>query len=464
MLKRLRQAADGLRKRIVGDDDNTADDTDSVIVVPRAGHTISRRDISDNALKVMQRLIGGGFEAYLVGGGVRDLLLDGHPKDFDIATDARPEEVRALFRNSRIIGRRFKIVHVIFGREVIEVTTFRGGQSGADDDDDTTTDGEMARSANGMLLRDNVYGTVAEDAARRDFTINALYYALSDFSLRDFCGGLHDIEQRRVRIIGDAETRYREDPVRMLRAVRFAAKLDFAIADDTAEPLARLAHLLHDVAPARLFDEVLKLFLGGGAEQTFYYLEQYGLLGPLFPATTRELNDESQQLRSFIVRALENTDKRVRADKPVTPAFLYAALLWPALVAHVRADQKQGQPPTQALQHSMSEVLAHQVRHVSIPRRFSTPMREIWDLQGRLERRPGRRVYTLLEHPRFRAAYDFLLLREESGEDVGGAGSWWTDFQEADEQRRAALVDALKPPRSARKRRRRPRRQPPSEP
>jgi len=407
-------------------------------VLPRDQHIISRKHISDSALKVMSRLHNAGFSAFLVGGSVRDLLLGKQPKDFDIATDARPEQVREVFRNSRIIGRRFKIVHVRFGPEIIEVTTFRAGHSpaGADDDEDSVDTRHAARSEEGMLLRDNVYGSVEEDAIRRDFTINALYYTTRNFAVYDYTSGISDLEQRVIRIIGDPETRYREDPVRMLRAVRFAAKLDFSIEPKTAEPIARLAPMLSAVPAARMFDEVLKLLMAGHGADTYELMLEYGLFDPLFPASAAASADND----ALIVQALRNTDDRVRAGKPVTPAFIYGALLWPALCAEMRRLEAMGVPEQPALQQAAQAVTERQQQHTAIPRRFSQPMREIWELQWRLPRRDGRRIQNLLDNPRLRAGYDFLLLREQAGEDTDGLGQWWTEFLNADDDRRAALI------------------------
>jgi poly(A) polymerase len=395
----------------------------------------------------------------LVGGGVRDLLLGGHPKDFDVATDARPEQIRELFRSSRIIGRRFKIVHVRFGSETIEVTTFRGSHSPADDadPDDSPSPQHALRSDSGMLLRDNVYGTLEEDAIRRDFTINALYYTTENFAVYDYANGMRDIEQRLIRIIGDPETRYREDPVRMLRAVRFAAKLDFTIEEATARPLRELAHLLANVSAARMFDEVLKLLMGGYGEATFRLMQQYGLVASLFPATAAAIDSGYPLGEELILRALHNTDKRIADGKPVTPAFIYAALLWPALDQEMAAISAQGVPESLAIQQAIQITIERQQRHTGIPRRFSQPMREIWELQWRLPRREPRRIQNLLEHPRLRAAYDFLLMREQAGEALGELGAWWTEFLSADEEQQAHLLRQLAP-RTGGGRKRRPRR------
>ena len=403
-------------------------------IVARDEHSLSRRDISRAALTVMKRLQDAGFEAYIVGGGVRDLLLGGHPKDFDVATDATPEEAKSLFRGSRIVGRRFRILHARIGREIIEVTTFRGHHSEGDEH-------EAQQSEHGMLLRDNVYGDLESDAIRRDFTVNALYYTTNGFAIHDYTGGVRDIEQRLIRMIGDPVTRYKEDPVRMLRAVRFAAKLDFQIEDKTAAPLAELAPLLRNIAPARLFDEVLKLLMSGHGERTFELLRQYQLWQHLFPDNNAMLGEPA--VLELTRLALRNTDERIRADKRVTPAFLYAALLWPAVNQEYRNLMEKGTPPVPALAQAAQKITGSQLAHTAIPKRFSIPMREIWDMQLRLPRRSGERAQRLSEHPRFRAAYDFLLLREQCGEIEPGLGDWWTEFQQADAEQRLQMVRKL---------------------
>ena len=405
--------------------------------IPRDQHNVSRSVISEPAKKVLSRLNNAGYEAYLVGGGVRDILLGGRPKDFDIATSATPEEVHNLFRNSRLIGRRFRIVHVLFGREVIEVTTFRGNASDADDDEDDN----RRTSEHGLLLRDNVYGTMEEDALRRDFTVNALYYCIRDFTVVDFANGMDDLNKRQMRLIGDPETRYREDPVRMLRAIRFAAKLGFTIESETEAPIRTLAPLLTHIPPARLFEEVLKLFSAGYGEATYDLLREYNLLAPLFPETVAALDaGESDEL---IRRALQNTDRRIAIGKSVTPYFLFAAMLWPALQAEWRKRQDNGEPVQPALHQAIGKVIGQQIQATSIPKRFSGPMKEIWELQMRLPRRQGKRAFVTLSHPRFRAAYDFLLVREDAGEIEPGLGQWWTEFQEADEKGQEKMLSQL---------------------
>lgn len=421
-------------------------------IVPREDHTISRQSFSDSALKVLYRLHNAGFDAYLVGGCLRDVLLGRTPKDFDVATNATPEELRELFRNSRIIGRRFRIVHVRFGREIIEVTTFRGRPN------DDHGEHLAQQSEHGLLLRDNVWGNIEEDALRRDFTVNALYYNIADFSLHDWAGGISDIESRTLRLIGDPETRYREDPVRMLRAARFAAKLDFTIAPATEAPIRDVAPLLLQIPPARLFEEVLKLFLSGHGVATYHLLRHYGLFAMLFPEA-EEAIEELAWAEPLITQALANTDTRIQEERPVTPAFLFAAMLWPGV--HLRSErlQAEGMPPIPAQQTASYQAVSRQLQHTSIPKRFSLPMRDIWDLQQRLPKRRGKRAFQTREHPRFRAAYDFLLLREAAGEVQPGLGDWWSAFQTGDEHEQRRLLGKVDadPAGSTDGRRRRPR-------
>jgi len=422
-------------------------DSQNSHIIPRSEHPVSRSRISENALKVLYRLNKAGYQAYLVGGGVRDLLLGREPKDFDIATDALPDEVRKLFRNCRLIGRRFRLAHIIFGREVIEVATFRA-QAGEGEE------GGIDQQANGRILRDNVYGNLEEDAWRRDFTINALYYNIEDFSVMDYTGGMADIEAGLLRVIGDPEQRFREDPVRMLRAVRFAAKIGFRIDADSEAKIFELGYLLQDIPAARLFDEVLKLFMGGYALQTYELLRHYDLFQYLFPATDAELAKEENHFpHTLVVRALENTDARIEQGKPVTPAFLYAALLWEPVRQQWLQLQQDGVPAQQALIRAAQAVISQQLECTSLPRRFSTPMQEIWALQPRLGKRAGKRAWGLFQHPRFRAAYDFLLLCAEAGEADQEVAEWWTTFQEVDEDERKAMVRKLTPKRGRRGRR-----------
>ena len=420
------------------------------VTIPRPEHIISRASISSSALKVLYRLKDAGFQSYLVGGGVRDLLLGREPKDFDVGTNATPDEIRALFRNCRLIGRRFRLAHIRYGREVIEVATFRARHEASSDDN------ESAQSDEGRLLRDNVYGSLEDDVWRRDFTVNALYYDIKDFSVIDYVGGLQDLESGTLRVIGDPEQRYREDPVRMLRAVRFAAKLGFRNHPDSEAAMYELGHLLEDIPAARLFEEVLKLFLGGCAVTGFELLRHYNLFGCLFPMTEEALGQEEQGFpHTFVLRALENTDKRIAESKPVTPAFLYAALLWEPVRQRTQELLDEGAAPLEAAQLAGNQITAEQVQATSLPKRFSFPMREIWMLQSRFERRRGKAPYRLLEHPRFRAAYDFMLLRCEVGEATQELADWWTNFQVLNGSERDKMVDSSPPKKKRRRRRKR---------
>ncbi len=406
---------------------------------------------------MVEQLVSDGYEAYLVGGCVRDLLLGMHPKDYDVATDATPEQVSNLFRRARIIGRRFQIVHVRMGPEIIEVTTFRAQHSSEHKGKD-----QSRRSSKGMLLRDNIFGSIAEDACRRDFTMNALYYHPQDNSVFDYANGLRDIKQRLIRVIGNAEERYREDPVRMLRAVRFAAKLGFSIEEDSARPIHKQGHLLADIPPARLFDELLKLLMNGHALATFHLLRDFGLLRFLFPATDEALSNDPGYYLPFLEQAMTNTDKRIRANKRVTPAFLLGALLWPAVQEARKKLERDNISPIYTLQQAAGDVIHRACQRIAIPRRFSMPMREIWELQLRLPRRAGTQAQRLVENPRFRAGYDFLLLREDAGELESGLGDWWTRYQDADEHKRHEMASNLDQPREQRSRRRRRPRKPAS--
>lgn len=399
-------------------------------IIPRDEHPISRSHISRNAVKVLYRLHDAGYQAYLVGGGVRDLLLDKHPKDFDVATNAKPEEVRSLFRNCRLIGRRFRLAHVHFGREIIEVATFRAPHG------EQSHDGVIE---NGRILRDNVYGTLEDDAWRRDFTINSLYYNIADFSVVDYINGMDDIQQRLLRLIGDPLQRYREDPVRMLRAVRFRAKLDFNIEAQTEAPLFNMGHLLGDIPASRLFEECLKLFLTGHAQQSLDGLRHYGLFNYLFPQLEAHFSDPAMQ--ALVAASLRNTDARVAANKPVIPAFLFAALLWTPTERRMRELMEQEEKnPQDALFEAAHQVLHQQKERVAIPRRIMLDMRDIWWLHLRLLNNRGKRALRLLTHPRFRAAFDFLSLRAEAEAELRPVLEWWGDIAQADEERRQQLI------------------------
>ena len=411
-------------------------------VVPASAHGISRDRIAGAVRRILARLNEAGFQAYLVGGGVRDLLLGRTPKDFDVATAARPDEVRALFPRSRLIGRRFRLAHVRSGREVFEVATFRASHTPG------------AAGPDGRLLHDNVYGTREEDAVRRDFTVNALYYDDRDCSVLDFTDGLADLRAGLIRTIGDPAARYREDPVRMLRAVRFAAKLGFRIEAGTQAPIFELAPLLEGVPAARLFEEVLKLFQGGHASQSLHWLDRYGLLPRLYPETADSFGRDPT-VRALLERALVNTDRRIAEDRPVSPGFLVAALMWGPVRERAAALGKGERmlKRGEALAAAADAAFAAQSRRTSGPRRFTAMARDIWTMQPRLESRRPRRVDSMIAHPRFRAAYDFLCLRAEAGEPLADRAKWWTDVQGNEE---GADEDGERPGRARRRRRRRP--------
>ena len=428
------------------------DDSDAALtIIPRDAHNVSRRDISPNALRVLYRLREAGFGAYLVGGAVRDLLIGGHPKDFDVATDATPEQIRGLFRNCRLIGRRFRLAHVVFGREIIEVATFRANQ--------VEEDGVEAHEVE-AVLRDNVFGSIDDDAVRRDFTANALYYSIEDFSIRDYVGGFADVQARVLKLIGDPERRYREDPVRMLRAVRLSAKLGFTIDPATAEPIPRLAPLLREAAPARLFEECLKLFLSGHGVQSFLGMESHGLLDVMFPEAAAALrSNRSGALRRMVLKGLADTDARVAADEPVSPAFLFALLLWPAYCRSLARLQADGVHQPEAQQRAADRVTLHEMDVIALPRRFSLPMQEIWLLQPRFAQRQRRRVFRLLAHPRFRAAFDFLVLRLTASDEHAADVEFWREVQQHPEAavssaEAAPGLDEAGAPRRRRRRRR----------
>ncbi|NND46696.1 MAG: polynucleotide adenylyltransferase PcnB [Woeseiaceae bacterium] len=415
-------------------------------IIPRAAHTVSRNDVSSAALKVLYRLHKAGYQSFLVGGCVRDALLGLHPKDFDIATNATPDEVRALFSNCRLIGRRFRLAHVRFGREIIEVATFRA--AAVHEDDDSAHDDE------GRILRDNVYGTIDEDIWRRDFTCNALYYNIADFSIWDYTSGVEDIERRHLVLIGDPGERVREDPVRMLRAVRFAAKLDFTIDKSVAEAMHQNVSLLTNVPAARLFDEFLKLFQSGHAEKTFDLLREYRLFGEMFPATEQELNEDEVFAR-FVRAALKNSDKRLADGKSVTPMFLIGVFLWAPVVriAAMRRDEEK-MSESQSLSLAAYEISSEQQRRISIPKRFTVPMREMLALQPRFQVMKGRRAMKLLEHRRFRAAYDFMMLLADIGTVDREIATFWTDIQQVSADERAARFQLSEKPAKRRRRRR----------
>ena len=414
--------------------------------VPRDKHALSRDALSPAAAKICAALREAGFAAYVVGGAVRDLLLGITPKDFDIATDARPEQIKPLFRRALIIGRRFRLVHVLMGPETVEVSTFRAA--------DTET---AEKDEHGRVLRDNVFGTIEEDARRRDFTVNALYFDPATEELVDFHGGLADLKKRTLRVIGDPAARYREDPVRMLRGVRLAAKLGLTLDPATREPIRDMAPLMERVPPARLFDEMLKLLLSGHASACLRQLRDVGLHKGVLPLLDVIL--EQPLGERFVTLALAQTDERVLGERPVSPAFLFAALLWHEVLAASKARQARGERAMMALEHAMDEVLDTQCAKLAITRRLTATMREVWAMQPRFEQRSGARAYRLLEAPRFRMAYDFLALRAASGEVPADLEEWWRAFQGADAESRKAM---LLPETGPRKRRRRRRKKPPA--
>ena len=517
-----------------------------VTVIPREQHAISRKDISENALKVMYRLNKAGYEAWLVGGGVRDLLLGKKPKDFDVTTNATPEQVRKLFRNCRLVGRRFRLAHVMFGPEIIEVATFRGHHEGNVSDRTTSQRGQNGmllrdnifgsieedaqrrdftinslyysvadftvrdyvggmkdlkdgvirlahvmfgpeiievatfrghhegnvsdrttsqRGQNGMLLRDNIFGSIEEDAQRRDFTINSLYYSVADFTVRDYVGGMKDLKDGVIRLIGNPETRYREDPVRMLRAVRFAAKLGMRISPETAEPIPRLATLLNDIPPARLFEESLKLLQAGYGYETYKLLCEYHLFQPLFPTITRYFTENGDSpMERIIEQVLKNTDTRIHNDMRVNPAFLFAAMFWyPLLETAQKIAQESGLTYHDAFALAMNDVLDEACRSLAIPKRLTTLTRDIWQLQLRMSRRQGKRAWKLLEHPKFRAAYDLLALRAEveRNAELQRLVKWWGEFQVSAPPDQKGMLNELDEEPSPRRRTRRPRKRAP---
>lgn len=416
-------------------------------VIPFELHGVAREKISYGAQKVTDGLQAAGYQAYVVGGAVRDLLLDRIPKDFDVATDATPEEVRRVFRRSRIIGRRFRLVHVMFGEEVVEVSTFRSMIEAEDAETDE----------HGRLLRDNQFGDQEQDAARRDFTANALFYDPATQEIHDFHRGYDDTRDQLLRMIGDPATRYREDPVRMLRAVRLSAKLGMKLEAATAAPIGKLKGLLDNVPEARLLDEVLKMLLSGHSVECIQHLRKMHLHHGLLPLLDVIL--EQPVGEKFVMLALRNTDERLSQEKPVSPAFLFAALLWHEVLSAWQSYQQQGERPIPAMHAAMDEVLAKQRAQLAIPHRHDAVMKEIWLLQLRFEQRAGQRPFRLLEQPRFRAAYDFLLLRCASGEVDQELGLWWDEFQDASPERRAEMLQ----PEGAgekKRRRRKPRKKP----
>jgi poly(A) polymerase len=402
---------------------------DPKYIIPRAAHPISRKDLGEYTLKVLYRLRKANYQACVVGGGVRDLLLNLAPRDFDIATDATPQQIKKLFRNCRLIGRRFRLAHIHFGRHIIEVTTYRGKDS------EDTTQCEHT----GLITHDNSYGSLHEDAWRRDITINALYYNIDDFSIIDLTGGMEDLKKRQIRIIGDPEQRYREDPVRMLRVLRFAAKLDFNVEEKTFAPIKQLAPLLKKISSSRLFNEVIKLAQTGKSKQVIELFRQQDLFQILFPQTAAQIDQNAQAL-TFIEQALINTDERINSGKSTTVAFLYAVLLWHPFQAQLAQIKDEELSFAQKQAQAMHKVLSEQNKQTSVPKYYVNTIRDIWHLQSRLTHKLDRRAFKVLAHARFRAGYDFLLLREKIEPQLEKYTSWWTRFQSTDEENQEKMV------------------------
>ena len=408
--------------------------------IAKKAHRIDPHLLSKNAVKVTHTLQQAGFEAFIVGGAVRDLALGIGPKDFDVATNATPDQVQRLFRKARLIGRRFQIVHVtFFGKghpEIIEVSTFRALLDNAGD--------HVAES--GRILRDNVWGSQSEDAVRRDFTINAMYYDPSSETVLDYHGGMVDMQKKTLRMIGDPTKRYREDPIRMLRAIRFAAKTGFTLDTATRAPITKLSNLLQDVPSARLFDEILKLLMSGYSWAAIQGLRDAGLHHGLLPLLDHILDngEDSKGANNFVKLALANTDQRIQSGKSVSAGFLFATLLWPDLLKNWKANIAKGMSNLSALNDAMDDTIATQSSSMAIQRRLESDMCEIWSIQPRFEKRVGRYPYRLIESPRFRAAYDFMLLRCATGEQNPSLGEWWTDFIAADPAGQEALMAAAK--------------------
>ena len=418
-------------------------------IYSRDEHNLSRKNIAESALKVLYRLHKAGYEAYLVGGAVRDLLLGFEPKDFDVATNARPEEVCELFRNSRMIGRRFKLVHVRFGREIIEVATFRAAPEGQS--------GDSAISDEGRILRDNVYGELVDDAWRRDFTINALYYNIADFSIVDYVDGVKDLRAGNLRLIGEPDVRYLEDPMRLLRAIRFAAKLEVDIDKATEDAFQTYGKLLKDISPARMFDEVVKLFHCGAGARAVDLLINYELMSILFPSFNKiAKSGKLDQHIAMMTQACANTDERIAANKSVTPAFVLASILWHAQRHYFDELSDHDMSPYDKEQRAYDRAIEEQLATIAIPRRFTSYVREIWSLQKKFSKRTPKRVERLAAHRRFRTAYDFLLLRHECGENVGELCEWWTHYENGSDEQRRVMLENLSPNKPKRRRRKNP--------
>lgn len=408
-------------------------------------HGISFKDLDRHAVNITKRLQEAGYQAYLVGGCVRDLLLGLHPKDFDVATNAEPEQIAKLFRNCRLIGRRFRLAHLHYGRDIIEVATFRGpsGESNSTLDKKDKTSRVLK---DGRLLRDNVYGTMEEDAWRRDFTVNALYLDPQTKTIIDFTNGLNDHQAKSLQLMGEPVARYKEDPVRLLRAIRFSAKLDFTIAAESETPIAGMATLLKDIPAARLYEEVLKLFLNKDAQLIFELLQHYNVFEVLFPQTEYSLlKAKTDAPLEMLKQAMLNTQERLMNDKGVAPYFMFAVLLWEPIRQIAEKNGANFASESLALHAAANDVLSKQVSRIALPRRLTTPMREVWTMQPRFLKRVGMRSVKFLEHPRFRAAYDFMLLRSEIGEVDPEIAEWWTKIQTVSQTQKKAMTRPKRP-------------------
>ncbi len=431
------------------------------VEVPKSEHGIDPSLVDERAAKVVSTLAEAGFEAYIVGGAVRDLLVGLRPKDFDVATNATPEEVKGLFRRAFIIGRRFRIVHVVFGRgrqdrglsEVIEVSTFRAmvDSAAAEQVVGKSSRSELAGKshvvdAEGRVLRDNVWGSQSDDAARRDFTINAMYYDPVNEIVVDYHGGIKDVKKKLLRMIGDPTARYREDPVRIIRVVRFAAKLGFEIEPKTRAPIKEMAALLDNVPASRTFDEFIKLLQTGHALASIEELRKQGLHRGVFPVLDVALDEAHRHdgREKFVQLALADTDRRVGEGKPVAPSFMLACMLWHDVLDRWQKLIAGGESSFPALQLAIDTVFDARIGDISGRGKLAADMREIWLMQPRFERRQGSAVMTLVEQPRFRAGFDFLRLRGDAGEIDAELANWWEDFSLADEAGRRALLDAVR--------------------
>jgi poly(A) polymerase len=405
-------------------------------IIRSPDHKLTKDMMNSQALEVVEKLTSEGFQAFIVGGSIRDLLLNRVPKDFDVATNANPIQIKSLFDRARIIGRRFQIVHVKLNKQIIEVTTFRSNNKDLFNE-------QRIRTKNGMLTRDNVFGSLTDDSIRRDLSVNAFYYDPHDNTITDFTNGFSDIREGIIRIIGDPATRYREDPLRLLRVVRFAAKLNFLIDSGTRAPIKQHGKDLKQISAPRLFDESLKLFMSGHGLKTFELLNEFDLLRHIFPRLSDNIDSNDLHLK-IIQKALTNTDYRVENKQRVTPAFIFAAFLWPEVQSNAKLLHSQGKSVRQALEDAAEHAIACQIRITAIPKRFTLSMRQIWSLQISLEKNIGARAHRLIHNPRFRAAYDFVLLREQAGENLNGLGDWWTKYQTSDEKIQRKMISTRK--------------------